>query len=130
VRLLAACIGIALAFLATAGRAECLKANTADQTAAGTLQSIVVTIPDYKLKEQAYIVTLATPACLNGPDEYDKVEKSSRIHVFTMDDGLRKRLRAFVGKAVRVTGEPFGEMTAHHHAPVVMRISAIEPLRK
>jgi hypothetical protein len=25
---------------------------------------------------------------------------------------------------------PFGEHTIHHHAPIVMNVSAIEPMRK
>jgi hypothetical protein len=116
--------------LGSAAQAACLKAETEDQIVEGKLASIVVSIPDYKLKEQAYILTLATSACLDGTDEYDKVESSPRVHVFSMNGALRKRLRAFVGRMVRVHGSPFGEMTAHHHAPIVMQISAIEPLRK
>jgi hypothetical protein len=90
----------------------------------------VVSTPDYGLKEQAYILTPPAPLCLEGTDEYDKVESSTRIHVFSMNDALRKRLRKFVGRTVRVHGSAFGEMTAHHHAPIVMSISAIEPLGK
>jgi len=36
---------------------------------------------------------------------------------------------AFVGEKVRVTCRPFGEDSPHHHAPVVMSISAIERMR-
>jgi hypothetical protein len=43
-----------------------------------------------------------------------------------MDDVLRKRLRSLEGRPVRVTGEPFGEHTAHHHAPIVLRVTHIE----
>jgi hypothetical protein len=116
--------------LGSAAQAACLKANADDQVAEGKLASIVVSTPDYNLKEQAYVLALSAPACLDGDDEYDKVESSPRIHVFSMDDGLRKRLRSLVGKQVRVHGSPFGEMTAHHHAPIVMSISAVEPLRR
>jgi hypothetical protein len=118
-----------LLVLGSAAQAACLKAETDNQVVEGKLASIVVSIPGYKLKEQAYILTLSAPACLDGTDEYDKVESSTRVHVFSMDDTLRKRLRAFVGRMVRVHGSAFGEMTAHHHAPIVMSISAIEPLR-
>jgi hypothetical protein len=115
--------------LCAGAHAECLKAGTDDQVAEGKLTSVIVTVPDYKLKEQAYILKLATPACLDGKDEYDKVDKSDRIHVFSLDGAMRKRLRSFVGKPVRVHGSPFGEENLHHHAPIVMSVSAVEPLR-
>jgi hypothetical protein len=121
---------LALVLWSAAANAECLKAGAEDQIAEGRLTSVVVSVPDYALKEQAYILRLATPACLDGTDEYDKVEEAKRIHVYSTDPRLRKSLRALVGKTVRVHGSPFGEMTAHHHAPIVMQISAIEPLPK
>ena len=34
-------------------------------------------------------------------------------------------MRSFVGKMV--CGEPFGEHAAHHHAPIVLRVTRIEP---
>ena len=110
--------------------AECLQANKDDQVAEGRLTSVVVSVPDYALKEQAYILRLVAPACLEGEDEYDRVDKSDRIHVYSTEDKLRKQLRQLVGKNVRVHGSPFGEMTAHHHAPIVMGISSVELLSK
>jgi hypothetical protein len=108
--------------------ATCLKANTPDQVAEGRLASVRITIEDYKLKEeQAYILRLASDACLDG-DDYDKIERTNRIHVFAMDDALRRKLRASVGKMVRVRGNAFGEHTAHHHAPIVMSVSGVEML--
>jgi hypothetical protein len=126
-RLAALCAGIAMAGLAIApAQAACLKANAPDQVAQGRLVSVRVSIPDYKLKEQAYVLRLRSDACLEGSGEFDGVERTNRIHVFAMDDALRKRLRSLVGQLVRVTGEPFGEHTAHHHAPIVLRVSRIE----
>ena len=126
-RLAALSAGVAAAWLAFApAQATCLKANAPEQTAEGRLDSIRITIETYKLKEQAYILRLASPACLEGEDEFDKIESTNRVHVFATDDALRNRLRSLVGKPVRVTGAPFGEHTAHHHAPIVMRISRVE----
>ena len=121
-----ACVA-AVVLAASAAHADCLKANIDGQSVSGKLLSIQFSIPDYALKEQAYILQLATAACLDGTDEFDKVDKSARIHVYSADDGIRKKLRGLVGKRVRVTGQPFGEETAHHHAPIVMGISAVEP---
>lgn len=123
-------LALTLSVLSRAAYAVCLKANSEDQVAEGRLTSVVVSVPAYALSEQAYILRLAAPACLDGDDEYDKVEKSDRIHVYSADDKLRKRLRQLVGKMVRVHGSPFGEENVHHHAPIVMSISSVEPLPK
>lgn len=125
-RLAAAIVMTALA--GSAASAECLKANTPGQRAEGKLASVRITIPAYALKEQAYILQLRSPACLEGADAYDKVEKTQRIHVFSMDEAMRKRMRGLVGKNVRVTGDAFGEHTAHHHAPIVLNVSKIDRL--
>jgi len=125
-RLVVAVVVTALA--GSTASADCLKANTPDQRAEGRLVSVRITIPAYALKEQAYILHLRAPACLEGTDAYDKVEKMGRIHVFSTDDAMRKRMRRLVGKNVRVSGNAFGEHTAHHHAPIVMSISTIDRL--
>jgi hypothetical protein len=110
-------------------QAACLKANTANQIAEGKLTSVQVSVPDYKLKEQAYILRLKSDACLEGTDEFDKVDHTNRIHVYATDDAMRKKLRAAVGKQVRLSGSPFGEENLHHHAPIVMGVSSIETLK-
>ena len=127
-RAVAVAAGLLPLWLGSAADAECLKASVDNQSAEGRLTSVIITVPDYKLKEQAYLLQLAKPACLEGDYDFDKVEKTDRIHVFAADDTLRKKLRSLVGKAVRVRGQPFGEHTVHHHAPIVMGIDAIEAL--
>ena len=125
-----ALVALAFCLLATMGvsDAACLKASDDNQQAEGRLLSIRFTVEAYRRTEQAYILQLSSPACLEGADEYDKVDTSPRIHVFSMDDAMRKRMRGLVGKNVRVTGNAFGEHTAHHHAPIVMSISTINRL--
>src|SRR5690242_2701685 len=91
-------------FIAAAAQAECLKAQTDNQVAEGKLTSVIVSVPDYGSKEQAYILRLKSDACLEGTDEFDKVDHTNRIHVFSMDDAMRKKLRAATGKMVRVSG--------------------------
>jgi hypothetical protein len=86
-----AALALTLSLLSTAAYADCLKANSEDQVAVGRLASVVASVPAYALKEQAYILRLAAPVCLDGDDEYDKVEKSDRIHVYSTDDKLLKR---------------------------------------
>ena len=77
-RLCALCAGIAMAgFAIASAQAACLKANTPDQAAEGRLTSVRISIPDYKLKEQAYILRLSSDACLEGSGEFDKVERTT-----------------------------------------------------
>jgi hypothetical protein len=76
--------------------------------------------------ESAYVLQLASPTCLEGSDDFDKVANARTIHVFSTSDAVTRRLRGFVGKAVRVRGTPFGAHTAHHHAPIMMDVSAID----
>jgi hypothetical protein len=111
------------------GAPHCLQANAEGQVAEGRVVSGRFT--DFAGRtEQAFILQLARPTCLAGDDDGDKVERADRIHVFSMDAELRGKIRAAVGRTVRVKGSPFGAHTAHHHAPIVMPISAIEPVRR
>jgi hypothetical protein len=123
---------IVLAVLATfAARAEnaCLVANRDGQQAEGRLDQVKITTEAYNRTETAFILYLKKPACLEGSDEYDKVESSKRIHVYSMDDKILRKLGANAGKTVRVTGSAFGESSPYHHAPIVMNVSKIERVR-
>ena len=113
-------------FSGSADAADCLKANAPSQVAEGRLRLVKISTPAYNRRDDAYILTLRSPACLDGED-FDKVEKTERIHVFSTDAAMLKRLKSFDGKSVRVTGSAFGEHTAHHHAPIVMSLETIEP---
>ena len=121
--------GIAGLLLAGGPRMEasaaCLTADVDDQTAEERLASILF-VDFAGRKEHAYILELAGPACLDGERETDKVESSKRIHVYSMDAKLRRKMRGVVGRTVRVKGHAFGEHTVYHHAPIVMTIATIE----
>jgi Domain of unknown function (DUF4431) len=119
--------GSVLGCLATVGaQAACLKANADGQVAEGRL--VTGRFKDAAgRREDAYILELSAPACLDGADEDDKVNATKRIHVYPHDARLGATMRRLVGKAVRVKGSPFGQHTAHHHAPIVMEIAEIAP---
>jgi Domain of unknown function (DUF4431) len=76
--------------------------------------------------EKPYILTVASPACLKAQDPADSVERTTTIHIFSSQDSVRARIAKFVGKTVRVRGQPFAAHTAHHHAPIVMDVSEID----
>jgi hypothetical protein len=108
--------------------AACLKADAGGQVAEGRVLSIRFT--DFAGRtEQAFILRPATPTCLEGDSDYDKVERTDRIHIYSMDARMRRKIRGLVGRTVRVKGDPFGEHTVYHHAPIVMSVSEIEPVR-
>ena len=108
--------------------AECLHANTDGQIAEGRLEFVRITDYGYGgRKETAFILLLSKPACLDGPVKYDQIESALKIHVFSLNDIILRKLKANVGKMIRVSGNPFGEHTAHHHAPIVMDVSEVGP---
>lgn len=116
-------------FFHSAGAAACLKAEAEGQVAEGQLTRVRFTDVDYGNRvETAFILNLAEPACLEGEDAYDNVASTLKIHVFSMDKGIQRRLRGFIGRQIRVIGWSFGEHTAHHRAPIVMRVTAMNPL--
>jgi hypothetical protein len=109
-----------------AAGAACLKANTDGQVAQGQLT--VQTAKDMAGRtEKPYILQLSASACLEGKDPDDNVKSTRTIHVFPADEKLQPAFRRLVGKAVVVSGNPFPEHTAHHHAPIVMQVTEIKP---
>lgn len=105
--------------------AQCMKAGAADEIAEGELAQ--GTFQDAAGRpERAFILTLPAAVCLRGDDESDDVKNALAIHLYASDDALRKDLQGLVGKTVFVRGKPFGAITVHHHAPIVMQIGEIE----
>jgi len=97
------------------------------QSAEGRLQRVRFTDVDYGNRvEIAFILNLGEPACIEGEVESDKIASTLKIHVFSMDRAIDHSLRANIGRRVRVLGWAFGEHTAHHRAPIVMRVTAVE----
>ena len=109
--------------------AACLKANTDAQSAQGVLT--VGSAKDANGRpERPYILRLQADACLDA-DEPDEAVKATRtIHVFPADEKVMPDFKRLVGKPVTVRGNPFPAHTAHHHAPIVMSIAAIEPVSR
>ena len=76
--------------------------------------------------ETALILTLAKPVCMTGDEEEDRVKCSNKVHVFSGDENVHKRLQGLTGKQITVSGEPFGAHTAHHHAPIVFNATNVD----
>jgi Domain of unknown function (DUF4431) len=54
------------------------------------------------------------------------VSSAETIHLYSSDEAVARSLKQLVGKKVKVKGNAFGAITAHHHAPIVMESSEIE----
>ncbi len=76
--------------------------------------------------ESALILNLSDAECLTGEEETDQIDSTTTVHIFGEDDALHKKLQDAVGQEVLVLGTPFGAMTVHHHAPVVMEVKAVQ----
>jgi len=113
-----------LAIDASPAAAECLKDNVDEQSAAGQL-TIVRAQDAAGRPERPYILRLAAAACLDADDPDDAVKSTRTIHVFPAEPRLQPAFHKLVGKLVVVRGSPFAQHTAHHHAPIVMRVTEI-----
>ena len=117
--------GLALMLSGASAHSACLKDNADGQTAEGKL-----TVQRAKdaagRSERPYILQLAADACLDTQDPEDAVKATRTIHVFPADEKTEPAFKQLVGKTVTVSGNPFVAHTAHHHAPIVMRVDRIE----
>lgn len=105
--------------------AECLKDNQEAAAIEGRL-SVGRAKNAAGRPQQPYILTLKEPACLIAEDPADSVKSTQTIHAFAGTPALQAALKAAVGQAVVLRGRPFAAHTAHHHAPIVMEIVALE----
>jgi hypothetical protein len=119
-------VTLSLLFLAPASAyAGCLQAEQAKTIVEGVLSEGSFTDANDQ-PEQAFILKLPVPTCLAGDEQLPETEQVSTIHIYSSDDAVAQSIKNFVGKDVFVQGTPFGAHTAHHHAPIVMDITAIE----
>lgn len=112
--------------LATSVAAECLKPNVEAQVAQGKL-TVGRAQDAAGRRESPYILQLASDACLDADDSDEGVKNTRTIHVFPSNQKLEPAFRRLAGKAVVVRGSPFIAHTAHHHAPIVMQVTEINP---
>jgi hypothetical protein len=79
--------------------------------------------------ERTYILTLPRPICLDDGGAFaDADARFTRVHVYTADDALWPRLRAGIGRRVRIGGRGFAAHTGHHRAPLVVDVREVSVL--
>ncbi|MEO8419681.1 MAG: hypothetical protein ABI457_00680 [Hyphomicrobium sp.] len=111
----------ALALLAAFGTAQagdCMRANEAGAIAEGKLIE----------RDDAIILKMPEPMCLEGPEDSDNVSATAEIHVYSLDDKIHGTLRGLIGKDVHLEGTFMGAMTQHHKAPIVMQVTAADEI--
>ena len=114
---------VASVVVSVPAHAQCLKPNVEGQAAQGQL-TIGRAQDANGRPERPYILRLSANACLDADPPDDPVKATRTIHVVP-NETLIAAFRQLTGKAVAVTGSPFGAHTAHHHAPIVMMVSDI-----
>ncbi len=123
--MLAALGALALLAMPAAAAKVCMQFNEPGQIAEGRL--VIGHFKDAADRpETAYILRLPAATCLAAADPEFRVRQARTIHVYASDEKISERIGRFVGKTVMVRGRPFGAHTAHHHAPIVMEITAID----
>lgn len=80
--------------------------------------------------ETYWLLKLDSPVCVNAdkvrPDQ-NPAQKDLRTVQLVLDGEVYKKYRGLVGKHVVAKGSLFGQITAHHHTPVLLRTKNIEP---
>lgn len=124
------------ALLATAAPTPgCLDVRSGNAPVAleGRLERATFPMPDIGngRPEREYILILARPICIDdGGDFADPHRRFSQVQLFTSTDRLWPGLRAGLGHRIRIRGSGFAAQTAHHHAPLVVDVSAIAVVRR
>jgi Domain of unknown function (DUF4431) len=134
----AAAFAAAFGFCGQAAHGACLDLTQRDSrlTLEGNLAFQVFGGPPYNggvnkgdTPEPTYILKLDSPVCATGDDSLDANERVDSAQVFPADDdgkAMFASLTRLVGRKVRVEGKSaFGAHTGHHHAPLLLPITAI-----
>jgi hypothetical protein len=85
--------------------------------------------------EAAYILKMRRSVCVTGDAFADPAKRIDRVQVFPAETNadapqLWKEMRKLAGRSVTVDGRgAFAAHTGHHHAPLLLPITAIRPGR-
>ena len=83
-------------------------------------------------QETYWLIELATPICVDESKQDPEIDTAKRNIssvqlVLTGDD--YKKYRSLMDKKVSATGTLMGEITGHHHTPVLLTVSNLKKLR-
>lgn len=118
-------IAILLLGAGSGAAAQCMDANQETEAAAGELARKRFSDAAGRPEEE-YILTLPVPICIRGEDDLDNVDGANSVHLVPDGGSVASKLRELLGQSVIVRGKPFGAITVHHHAPIVMSVTEAE----
>jgi len=135
-------IALLVALLAGSAVAEpqpCLQFEPAVTTIVGTLiRRTVPGPPNYEsikagdAPETYWFVTPARPFCVRGTpgDDLNRADVAnvSTVQLILLHDEYKTQA-GLMGQSVKVTGTLSTAITGHHHTPVVLEVTKIEPSR-
>jgi hypothetical protein len=77
-------------------------------------------------EELYYVVRLPRNMCLEDGNQFaDPAHAFDSVQLYTTSPTVRARLRADVGRQVRVFGTGFAAQSGHHHEPLVVNVSEV-----
>ena len=119
-------------WLASAASAQCLKYPPDLATLTGVAELKISfgppgygEDPAHDSKEPQVLVKLDAPICIQRGTDKDGLEEpeaNQRLVTLVSMSGSIK-LRAFVGKRIRVRGTFFHAITGHHHTPLLLDVA-------
>lgn len=129
---------LALVLAAAAGTPSapnCLDGRNGDAavTLNGRLERPTFATPDVGngRPERAFILILERRICIDDGGQFaDLNNRFNRVQLYSPNPRLNARLRASVGHRIRITGRGFAAHTAHHHADLVVEVTAISAARR
>src|SRR4051812_835625 len=94
---------------------NCLRADSSRERVTGTV-----------VKRGAdFLFQVDGPTCLRGSDAEDRKNDVKTIHLYSNSPTVQRQLSRSVGRYIEVVGRPFGALTQHHKAPVVMQVKEV-----
>jgi hypothetical protein len=110
---------VASAWLGAAqSQGSCLRASSAAQRVSGNLTK----------QGSNFILRADGPVCLRGSDAEDNKNNVTTIHLYSNSAAVQRQLSRGVGRYLEVVGRPFGAITQHHRAPIVMEVREVVSL--
>ena len=115
---------IVLMISGSAAVAQCMDASQKAEAAVGELAREPFRDAAGRMEEE-YILKAPIPMCLRGEDDLDNVDGAYAIHLIPKDQSMAAEFQTLLGRSVVVRGNPFGAITVHHHAPIVMSVTEV-----
>ena len=110
-----ACALLHAAASPTLAQQNCMRAGSSRERVTGTLTK----------RGADFLFQVDGPICLRGSDPEDRKNGVKTIHLYSNSSRVQRELARSTGQYIEVVGRPFGALTQHHKAPVVMEVREV-----